>query len=109
MLSVSLTPKVSLFQLQAEEEGEALTKDDSAEGGKEGVEEQEEQHIPSYWEMMTAKDSGTALVTLMILCPTWITYQELFPLFCKATYEEGGIGFSACERHFCYNSSESFS
>ena len=90
-------------ELQAEEEGEALTKDGSAEGGKEGGEEQaEEQHIPSYWEMMTAKDSGTALVTLMILCPTWITYQELFPLFCKATYEEGGIGFSACERHCCY-------
>ena len=51
--------------------------------------------IPSYWEMATARDSGTALGTLALLCPSWITYQELFPLFCKATPAEGGIGFSA--------------
>lgn len=51
--------------------------------------------IPTYWEMMTARDSGTALGTLALLCPAWITYQELFPLFCKASPQEGGIGFTA--------------
>lgn len=51
--------------------------------------------IPTYWEMVTARDSGTALGTLALLCPSWITYQEMFPLFCKAKPEQGGIGFTA--------------
>lgn len=51
--------------------------------------------IPTYWEMVTARDTGTALGTLALLCPSWITYQELFPLFCKAAPTEGGIGFTA--------------
>ena len=51
--------------------------------------------IPTYWEMATARDSGTALGTLALLCPAWITYQELFPLFCSASPETGGIGFTA--------------
>jgi hypothetical protein len=51
--------------------------------------------IPTYFQMLTARDSGTALGTLALLCPTWITYQELFPLFCKAAPLNGGLGFSA--------------
>ena len=29
--------------------------------------------IPTYFQMLTARDSGTALGTLALLCPTWIT------------------------------------
>ena len=65
------------------------------EGGKAEAAEGVAVRIPSYREMAFAHDSGTALGTLALLCPTWITYQELFPLFCKASPEEGGLGFSA--------------
>jgi MFS family permease len=68
---------------------------DDAEEEEEGTTTGVAVPIPSYWEMATARDSGTALGTLALLCPSWITYQELFPLFCKATPAEGGIGFSA--------------
>ena len=42
-------------------------------------EEEEEEgvavSVPTYWQMLTARDSGPALGTLALLCPTWITYQ----------------------------------